>query len=81
MHKDLGHFGEQRTLAKICWRYFWHNRIEDVKMVVKMCRQCQMVRKVGSIRFENGKLKNIPVCELFYRVAMDTVRLLPKTKA
>jgi len=26
MHKDLGHFGEQRTLAEICRRYFWNNR-------------------------------------------------------
>ncbi len=25
MHKDLGHFGEERTLAEICRRYFWHN--------------------------------------------------------
>jgi len=30
MHKDLGHFGEERTLVKICRRYFWHNRTEDV---------------------------------------------------
>ncbi len=26
MHEDLGHFGEQRTLAEICRRYFWYNR-------------------------------------------------------
>ncbi len=26
MHKDLGHFGEERTLAEMCRRYFWHNR-------------------------------------------------------
>jgi hypothetical protein len=25
MHENLGHFGEQRTLAEICRRYFWHN--------------------------------------------------------
>jgi hypothetical protein len=25
MHEDLGHFGEQRTLTKICQRYFWNN--------------------------------------------------------
>jgi hypothetical protein len=79
MHKDLGHFKKQKTLAEICWRYFWHSRIEDVKTVVRMCQHCQMVRKVGSIRSENGKLKNIHVCELFFRVAMDTP-LLPKPK-
>jgi hypothetical protein len=25
MHEDLGHFGEERTLAEVCRRYFWHN--------------------------------------------------------
>jgi len=37
MHKDLGHSGEERILAEICKRYFWHNQTEDVKTVVKVC--------------------------------------------
>jgi hypothetical protein len=40
MHEDLGHFGEQKTLAEICCRYFWHKIIEDVKTIVRMCQQC-----------------------------------------
>jgi len=38
MHKDLGHYGEERTLAEISRRYFWHNRTKDVKIVVKVCQ-------------------------------------------
>ncbi len=38
MHKDLGHFGDERTLAKIYIKYFWHNRTKDVKTIVKMCQ-------------------------------------------
>jgi len=53
MHKNLGHFGEERTLVEICRRYFWDNRIEDVRTVVKICQHCQMVRKMGSIRSED----------------------------
>jgi hypothetical protein len=68
MHEDLGHFGEQRTLVEICRRYFWHNWTEDVKMVVKMCKQCQMVRSMGSVHSEDEEMKSIPVCELFYRI-------------
>jgi hypothetical protein len=49
MHKDLGHFGEKRTLAEVCRRYFWHNRTGDVKSVVRECQQCQLVRRTGSI--------------------------------
>jgi hypothetical protein len=37
MHKDLGNYGEQKTLAEIYKRYFWHNRTEDVKIVVRTC--------------------------------------------
>ncbi len=80
MHKDLGHFGEERILAEICRRYFWHNRTKDVKTVVKVCQQCQMVRRMGSIRSEDEELKSIPICDLFHRVAMDTARPLLETK-
>jgi hypothetical protein len=39
-----------------------------------------MVRKVGIICSEDEELKSIPICELFYKVVMDIVRPLPKTK-
>jgi hypothetical protein len=81
MHEDLGHFGEQRTLAEICRRYFWHSRTEDVRTVVKMCQHCQLVRSTGSIRSEDENMKSIPICELFYRIALDTVGPLPETKS
>jgi hypothetical protein len=80
MHKDLGHSGEERTLAEICRRYFWHNRTEDVKTVMKVCQQCQMVRRMGSICLEDEELKSIPICDLFHRVAMDIARPLPGTR-
>ncbi len=81
MHEDLGHFGEQRTLAEICRKYYWNNRIECVKAVVRMCQQCQLVRSVGSVRSGDEQLKSIPVCDLFYRIALDTAGPLPETKS
>ncbi len=51
MHEDLGHFGEQHTLAEIRRRYFWHNRTVDVKAVIRGCQQYQLVRSSSSIRF------------------------------
>ncbi len=81
MHEDLGHFGEQRTLAEICRRYFWYNRTECVKTVLKMCQPCQMVKNEGSIRFGDEQLKSIPICDLFHRVALDTAWPLPETKS
>jgi hypothetical protein len=80
MHEDLGHSGKQRFLAKICWRYFWHCRTEDVKSVVRSCQQCQLVKSEGSVRSGDERLKSIPVCDLFYRVALDIAGPLPETK-
>jgi transposase InsO family protein len=81
MHRDLGHFGEERTLAEVCRRYFWHNRTENVKEVVRVCQQCQMVRRTGGMRSEDEELKSIPVCDLFYRVALDTAGPLLETRS
>jgi hypothetical protein len=81
MHEDLGHFGEQRTLIEICQRYFWNNRTECVKAIVKTCRQCQLVKSEGNICSGDERLKSIPICDLFYRIALDTAGPLPGTKA
>ncbi len=43
-----------------------------MRTIVKVCQQCQMVRKMGSICSEDEKLKSIPICDLFYRIIMDT---------
>jgi hypothetical protein len=40
-----------------------------------------MVKKLGSIRFEDEELKSIHVCELFYKVVMNIARPLLETKA
>ncbi len=81
MHEDLGHFGEQRTLVEIRRRYFWRSRTADVKAVVRECQQCQLVKSSGSIRSGDEQLKSIPVCDLFYRIALDTTGPLPKTRS
>ncbi len=39
-----------------------------------------MVRKVGSIRSKDEELKSISVCELFYKIAMDTAWPLLETR-
>ncbi len=80
MHKDLGHSGEERTLIEICRKYFWHDRTESVKSVVRECQQCQLIKSTGSMRSGDEELKSIPVCDLFYRVALDTAGPLPETK-
>jgi len=38
------------------------------------------MRRTGSMRFEDEELKSIHVCDLFYKVALDTVGPLPETR-
>jgi hypothetical protein len=40
-----------------------------------------LVRSVGSVRSGDERLKSIPVCDLFYRIALDTAGPLPETKS
>jgi hypothetical protein len=52
LHKEIGHFNEGRTLAEMNQRYFWHNMIIDVKMMARIYKQCQMVKRIKNVRFE-----------------------------
>jgi hypothetical protein len=81
MHEDLGHFGEERTLAEISQRYFWNNRTECVKTMVRTCQQCQLVRSEGSMCSGDERLKSISICDLFHRITLDTAGPLPETRA
>jgi hypothetical protein len=48
-------------------------------MVVRRCQCCQLAKGSGSIRFSIEEMKSIHVCDLFYRVALDTIGLLHET--
>jgi hypothetical protein len=38
MHTNVWHSGKQWTLVEIYKRYVWHNRMEDVKTIARMCQ-------------------------------------------
>jgi phage terminase large subunit len=40
-----------------------------------------LVKSEGSIHSGDERLKSIPICDLFHRVALDTAGPLPETKA
>jgi len=35
MHEEIGHFSKRRTLAEVKKRFFWHDKVESMKVVVK----------------------------------------------
>jgi hypothetical protein len=80
IHNEIGHFGEGKTFTKVKTWYFWHNMMELVKEVVHTCKNCQLVKRTGSVRLEHVQLKNIPIWDQFFKVAFDTVGPLFETK-
>lgn len=36
-----GHLGRDKTIEKICSRFFWKNMTDDIKNYVKRCDSCQ----------------------------------------
>ncbi len=79
IHEEIGHFGEMRTLAEVKKRFFWHDKVESIKKFIRICEKCQLVRQYGNMNFGIEEMKNILICDLFYCVAMDTVRPSLKT--
>lgn len=40
----------------------------------------QLVKRIGKVRLELKKLKNISIWDQFFRKVLDTIKPLPKTK-
>ncbi len=80
IHEEIGHFSEGKTLVEVNKRFFWHDRNEIVRMVVKQCQHCQLAKNLGSIRLSVEEMKSILVYDLFYKVALDTTGPLLEIK-
>ncbi len=48
--------------------------------MIRACHQCQMVKRIGSIKYDIEEFRSIPIHDLFYRIALDMVGLLLETK-
>ena len=36
-----GHLGRDKTLEKLCSRFFWKNMTDDIRLYVQQCDKCQ----------------------------------------
>ena len=78
MHNDptAGHFATDIMFNKIKSRYYWPQMYEDIRAYVQSCDRCQ---KRGRPK-RNEPLHPIAVHEPFYRIGIDIVGPLPRTK-
>lgn len=79
MHKEIRHFGEQRTFIEICKQFYQRNRTKQIKAMVKACKNRQLTKQIGSIKSDVEDLKSIMFHDLFYRITFDIVGPLRKT--
>ena len=61
LHAGLGggHFGRDKTLDKICSRFYWQFMVQEIREYVKCCKQCQQMN--AAFVKTNAKLHPIPV--------------------
>jgi hypothetical protein len=73
-----GHFGHDKTFAKLCEAYFWPGMRSEVKKFVDRCRICQHSKG----RKKNaGLYQSLPIPERPWdEISMDFVLGLPRTQ-
>ncbi|PIK39503.1 putative gypsy retrotransposon integrase-like protein 1-like [Apostichopus japonicus] len=74
-----GHFGRDKTQARIKERFYWPTITKDVHDFLRTCDTCQRVNK--AFKKVRGELQPLPVKpEAFQRIGIDLVGPLPKTR-
>ncbi|XP_064383224.1 uncharacterized protein LOC135348618 isoform X3 [Halichondria panicea] len=77
-HAAGGHFGRDRTIDKICSRFYWKSMVEEIREYVKNCSQCQ--RMNPAFVKTNAKLHPISVQpKVWHQVGIDLIGPLPIT--
>jgi hypothetical protein len=51
-----------------------------MRIVVRQCQHCQLAKNSRSIKSGVKEMKNIPIYDLLYMVALDTTGLVLETK-
>ena len=80
--KGGGHFGggRDKTLHKVCSRYYWHSVTGDVKAYVSSCDKCQ--RSNPKLKKECGVLHPIKIKpQVWKRIGIDLIGPLTTTKS
>jgi len=80
-HDDLmvGHFGKDRTLELIGWKYHWSGLASDVWSYCTTCDICQWTKVPRHKPY--GKLNSLPISKVPWKqITMDFITGLPPSK-
>jgi hypothetical protein len=69
-HKDVGHMGLQKTLDRIRDAYVWTNMRKDIKTVLNVCGNCQIVKS----RPQRAPMTDMPLATYpFQMIGIDLI--------
>ncbi len=73
-----GHFGRDKTMKKVCDRYYWRTITPDVRNYVKTCVACQRINP--KLEKSTPTLHPIPVrSQVWHMIGIDFVGPLKET--
>lgn len=74
-----GHFGVDRTCARLQQDFWWPRMRQSVAAVLKCCHECQVVNPRGKAKF--GLLKPLEIPEFTWeQLTLDLITGLPKSR-
>lgn len=73
-----GHFGVEKTFARVCDRYWWPNQYAEVKHYVETCESCARSKKPRWT--DTGKMEATVVGKPWQRVSADFLGPVEKTE-
>ena len=74
-----GHFGQRKTIWKVCQNFFWKGMTTDIKNYVRTCKECQF-RKTNT-QLTHSFQGSLPIPEkVFEIISIDLVGPLPITE-
>ena len=74
MNSAGGHLGRDKTLEKICTRFFWKSMTDDIREYVQQCDKCQ--RMNAKFNKSNAKLHSVAVKpQVWHRVSTPNDQL------
>ena len=75
-HILAGHFGQNKTLELVCYRYSWPSLHADVQQFCKSCVTCMQSKPQCHKPY--GSLKQLPIPErLWNSISIDFIKKLP----
>jgi len=70
-HSDMGHLGQERTVADLRLKYWFPNLVRTTRTFIKECLQCQRAKR--DYHASNPKMQPLPVTDIHGRWSIDVL--------